>query len=90
MNYQEFLQRKLVTARPCGLSEVPPLSDVLFPFQRRVVERALRAGRYALFLDTGLGKTLCQLEWARHVPDHAGHSLHCSQPRATGRDRKHE
>lgn len=68
MNYQEFLQRKLVTARPCGLSEVPPLSDVLFPFQRRVVERALRAGRYALFLDTGLGKTLCQLEWARHVP----------------------
>jgi len=68
MTYQDFLRRKLVSARPNGLASVPELHPCLFDFQRRVVDRALRAGRYALFLDTGLGKTLCQLEWARHVP----------------------
>jgi superfamily II DNA or RNA helicase len=68
MTYQDFLKRKLISARPAGLESIPELSPALFPFQRRVVERALSAGRYALFLDTGLGKTICQLEWAKHVP----------------------
>lgn len=68
MTYQEFLARKAVAARPSGLTEFGELSPVLFPFQRTVVERAIRAGRYAMFLDTGLGKTLCQLEWARRMP----------------------
>lgn len=68
MNYQEFLSRKAISARPSGLTEFGELSPVLFPFQRTVVERAIRAGRYAMFLDTGLGKTLCQLEWARQMP----------------------
>lgn len=68
MTYQELIERKNARARPHGLSDVPPLSPVLFDWQRRVVDFALRAGRAALFLDTGLGKTLCQLEWARHVP----------------------
>ena len=68
MNYSEFLSRKKVSARSTGLSEVPHLDPHLFDFQRLVTGRALKAGRYALFLDTGLGKTICQLEWARHVP----------------------
>lgn len=68
MNYAEFIERKLVTAKPQGMSEVPGLDHHLFDFQRTVTEFALRAGRAALFLDTGLGKTICQLEWARHVP----------------------
>jgi DNA modification methylase len=38
---------------------------MLFDFQRDVVMWALRKGRAALFLDTGMGKTFCQLEWAR-------------------------
>lgn len=68
MNYSEFLSRKKVSARSTGLSEVPHLDPHLFDFQRLVTGRALKAGRYALFLDTGLGKTICQLEWSRHVP----------------------
>lgn len=68
MTYQEFLARKAVSARPSGLTEFGELSPVLFPFQRTVTERAIRAGRYAMFLDTGLGKTLCQLEWALRMP----------------------
>lgn len=68
MTYSQFLSTKAVSAKPCGLSDLPELHPVLFPFQADVVNFALKLGRAALFLDTGLGKTLCQLEWARHVP----------------------
>lgn len=67
-NYHDFLASKAVTVKPLGLSEVPDLSPSLFPFQGNVVRFGLQCGRGALFLDTGLGKTICQLEWARHVP----------------------
>jgi len=37
----------------------------LFDFQRDVTFWAIKKGRAAVFLDTGLGKTFIQLEWAR-------------------------
>lgn len=37
----------------------------LFDFQKDVVRWAVKKGRAAVFLDTGLGKTFVQLEWAR-------------------------
>jgi len=43
------------------------LSDYLFPFQKHVVEWAVRKGRAALFQDCGLGKTLQELVWAYNV-----------------------
>ena len=43
------------------------LSDHLFDYQRWAVNLALEAKRYALWLNTGLGKTACYLEWARQV-----------------------
>jgi superfamily II DNA or RNA helicase len=66
--YHELLARKSVSVGTHGLARVPKLAPVLFDFQRDVVAWALKQGRAALFLDTGLGKTVCQLEWARHVP----------------------
>lgn len=33
------------------------------------VDFALRRGQCAMFLDTGLGKSLCELEWARQVSE---------------------
>jgi len=36
------------------------------------VDFALRRGSAALFLDTGLGKSLCELEWSRQVSEHTG------------------
>ena len=48
-----------------GLSKVPELAEHLFQFQRTVVEFNLRVGTSGLFLDTGLGKTECQLEWCQ-------------------------
>lgn len=41
----------------------------LFDFQTDVTAFCLRQGRAALLLDTGLGKTAVQLEWARQAAD---------------------
>ncbi|MDD2858874.1 MAG: DNA methyltransferase [Candidatus Nanopelagicales bacterium] len=66
MEYSEFLAGKkrvvLACGRIIGLDEINP---VLFPFQRDLTRWAVRKGRAAIFADTGLGKTLMQLEWAR-------------------------
>lgn len=44
-----------------------PLAPHLFDYQAFIVETALRARRYAIWADTGLGKTPMQLEFARQV-----------------------
>jgi DNA modification methylase len=66
MDYQEFLASKTHSFRSEGMDaskeDVHPL---LFPFQNDIVLWAVRKGRCAVFLDTGLGKTFIQLEWAR-------------------------
>ena len=67
MTYQQLLERKAVKAPSFGI-EPKDTSPALFDFQVRATEFALRQGRAALFLDTGLGKTICQLEWARQIP----------------------
>lgn len=66
--YVEFLERKTRSDVPTGLSEIPELNAALFPFQRDIVAWALKRGRAAIFADCGMGKTLMQLEWARHIP----------------------
>jgi hypothetical protein len=63
--YEAFLKSKQVKAYERGLSKVPELAEHLFQFQRTVVEFNLRVGTSGLFLDTGLGKTECQLEWCQ-------------------------
>ena len=68
--YATFLSQKSPSDRPSGLKQIPPLNPKLKPFQRAPTEWALRRGRAALFEDTGLGKTLQQLEWARIVSEH--------------------
>ncbi len=66
-NYVEFLDNKTPRAIARGLSAIPSLSSHLFPFQRHCVEFLLGVGSGGLFLDTGLGKTLVQLEYAEHA-----------------------
>lgn len=66
--YANFLARKAPAAHPVGLAIVADdLSPALFDFQRDVAAFCLRQGRAGLFLDTGLGKTLCQLEFAERA-----------------------
>jgi len=65
-DYQDFLHQKLVANTSEGKKVEPAtIHPILFPFQRDVLLWALRKGRAAIFLDTGLGKTFIQLEWAR-------------------------
>lgn len=66
--YQDFLASKQLTVQAVGRRvDAESLHPDLFPFQRDLVRWALAKGRAALFADTGLGKTLMQLEWARQT-----------------------
>lgn len=68
MDYQTFLETKKVSFEPSGFDiDASQLNPMLFPFQKFCVKRALKAGKYALFEDCGLGKTFQQLEWAHQV-----------------------
>lgn len=66
MTYQEFLAGKRAAAPSAGIEVAQEaLHEKLFPFQRALVQWALRKGRAAVFADTGLGKSFIQIEWAR-------------------------
>lgn len=65
-SYEQFLESKTRIATGSGFEPVW-LPDFLFPFQRALVEWALRRGRAAIFADCGLGKTPMQLVWAQNV-----------------------
>jgi len=69
MNYEDFLKTKQRSIVQSGF-EANKLNTNLFPFQEFIVKRALKAGKYAIFADCGLGKTLMQLTWAEQVSKH--------------------
>lgn len=64
--YKDFLEKKTHTI---GESGFEPLfyPEIAFDFQREIIARAMRKGRMAIFVDTGLGKTLIQLSLAQNV-----------------------
>ena len=75
MEYLDFLKTKQVKIQKSGFNvDDKDLNPILFDFQKYCVKKALSAGKYALFEDCGLGKTLQQLEWAKHV------SMHTNKP----------
>jgi len=68
MEYKEFLEQKQKSHILSGFDvEIADLNKSMFDFQKFIVQRALKAGKYAIFADCGLGKTLMQLEWAHKV-----------------------
>jgi len=66
--YERFIESKVPKITRSGFVPANDLSKTLFPFQRDIVKFLLESGRAAAFVDTGLGKTIMQLEWARHIP----------------------
>jgi hypothetical protein len=72
VNYEDFLRRKQFSANPEGLETIPALSSKLFPHQRDVTSWALRLGKSAAFLGTGMGKSFIELEWCRIIAEHTG------------------
>lgn len=72
-DYLQFLESKKKTAISSGFEvEESQLNPMLFDFQMFIVKRALKAGKYAVFADCGLGKTFMQLEWANQVSKYTG------------------
>jgi len=68
MEYKQFLEQKQKKHIESGFNvQESELNKNMFDFQKFIVKRALKAGKYAIFADCGLGKTLMQLEWAFQV-----------------------
>lgn len=65
--YADFLARKAILDPMTGLTDVPALPPMMFPFQADITRWALRRGRAAIFAGTGLGKSLMELAWADAV-----------------------
>jgi DNA modification methylase len=68
-DYQELLKSKIGKVQEVGFN-AKDLNANLFDFQKYIVEKACKMGRYAIFADCGLGKTLMQLSWAEQVVKH--------------------
>jgi DNA modification methylase len=71
MEYSEFLESKKKTFIESGFDiNENELNINLFDFQKFAVKTALFKGKFALFFDCGLGKTLMQLSWSEAVYNH--------------------
>ena len=68
LDYKSFLATKARQQANMGI-DIPQdaLTPMLFPFQKSLVQWALRKGRAALWADCGLGKSFMQLEWANRL-----------------------
>jgi len=72
-DYQTFLESKRVTNPDTGFEPNRDLfPDEMFEFQRDCCAFSIKKGRSALFLGTGLGKSLISLAWADQVCNHTG------------------
>lgn len=68
MKYKEFLKQKEKGFISSGFDvNDNELNINLFDFQKHIIKIALKKGRFSIFADCGLGKTLMQLSWAECV-----------------------
>ncbi|MDO8800070.1 DEAD/DEAH box helicase [Phenylobacterium sp.] len=88
--YHELIARKRIAFEPRGLASVPSLSADLKPHQAHCVDFALRQGCSGLYLDTGLGKTFCALEWGRVVVEHTNRPVLMLAPLAVSKQHERE
>jgi len=71
MDYNDFIKSKIKKIVDSGFDiNENQLNTNLFDFQKKIVKQALKKGKYAIFANTGLGKTLMQLSWAEQVQTH--------------------
>lgn len=68
MNYDKFLESKIVVAKNFGIEiDISNLSEILLPHQKIIVPWCISGGRRAIFASFGLGKSIMQLEIAKQV-----------------------
>lgn len=90
MDYEDFLKSKAVMMPKKGMGVIPELRGHLFPHQRDTVEFLLGVGRGAAFLDTGLGKTAVELEWADKIVESENRPVLFFAPLAVGQQHQRE
>jgi len=87
--YEQFLKSKQHRVIDYGKSiAIDDIHPKLFDWQKVITKWAVRKGRCAIFLDTGLGKTFCQLEWARLIGENTLIIAPLSVARQTVREAK--
>jgi hypothetical protein len=69
MNYNEFIEKKTHNSINYGI-DTNFMCDSMFDFQKYIAEYAIKKGRCAIFLDTGLGKTIIELVIATNYLRH--------------------
>jgi DNA modification methylase len=90
-DYKKFLESKRKTFIESGFEvNESELNSNLFDFQRYIVKTALKKGRFAIFADCGLGKTLMQLSWSNAVYNHTGKKVLILAPLAVSAQTKQE
>jgi DNA modification methylase len=91
MEYKDFIKTKEKKFISSGFDVSDnDLNKNLFDFQRYIVKIALKKGRFALFEDCGLGKTLQQLSWAEAVYNYTNKSVLILAPLAVVQQTKNE
>jgi len=71
LEYREFISRRAVAHGGSGFKP-DAMNEKMKVHQRSVVEFALDKGKSAAFLDTGLGKSLIELEFAHQCAEYTG------------------
>lgn len=86
MDYLDFLRAKILVDTPSGFDvRTQQINSALFDFQRDIVKWALKRGRSAVFAECGLGKSLIQLEWAKHIHEYTGKNILILAPLAVSK-----
>jgi hypothetical protein len=87
--YLQFLARKRRSATPSGI-EAPALNPRMFEYQKEVTEFLIQIGSGAALLDTGLGKSIIELEWARVMAESTNRPVLMLAPLAVGPQHERE
>ena len=82
-DYLKFLESKKHSIDNFGF-DANFIPDCAFDFQEYVIKKAVKKGRTAVFLDTGLGKTLVQLSIAKNIVNHTNKKVLILCPLAVG------
>lgn len=88
--YRRLVSGKAVRFEARGLTSVPALHPKMFPHQVAVTEFSLRAGCVGMFLATGMGKSLCSLEWARVIMETTNKPIIMLAPLAVAKQHERE
>lgn len=91
LQYEDFIKTKERVVAPSGFSiQDHEINQQLFPFQKALVNWALKRGNAAIFADCGTGKSIIQLEWANHTHRLTGGDILIFAPLAVSHQTKRE